>query len=213
MPFDPNQLSFINPELFDGPIVAVGGDLSAPRIWLAYHSGIFPWFNEGEEILWWSPDPRCVLYPDKLKISKSMQKILRNGDFTFTENQCFKQVIRECRKIKRVGQDGTWISNDIIKAFTTLNKSGFVKSYEAWQNGELVGGFYGIWVGKIFCGESMFSKVSNASKAAFINFVQTQKDNIEIIDCQVHTDHLESLGAEMISKKEYLNILKHNNEL
>ena len=192
----------------ESEIVAVGGDLSARRLILAYSLGIFPWFNEGDEIFWWSPDPRFVLFPEELKISKSMRKILRDGKFVFTENKCFEEVMRNCANISRRGQDGTWISEEMIKAYTELNQQGKAKSIEVWENGELVGGFYGVEMGHVFCGESMFSKVSNASKAGFIQFVEKNADRYKLIDCQVYTEHLESLGAREIPKIEFLDILR-----
>ena len=192
----------------ESEIVAVGGDLSAQRLILAYSLGIFPWFNEGDEIFWWSPDPRFVLFPEELKISKSMRKILRDGKFVFTENKCFEEVMRNCASISRRGQDGTWISEEMIKAYTELKQQGKAKSIEVWENGELVGGFYGVEMGHVFCGESMFSKVSNASKAGFIQFVEKNADRYKLIDCQVYTEHLESLGAREIPKIEFLDILR-----
>ena len=171
----------------ESEIVAVGGDLSAQRLILAYSLGIFPWFNEGDEIFWWSPDPRFVLFPEEIKVSKSMRKILRDGKFIFTENKCFEEVMRNCASISRRGQDGTWISEEMIKAYTELNQQGKAKSIEVWENGELVGGFYGVEMGRVFCGESMFSKVSNASKAGFIQFVEKNADRYQLIDCQVYT--------------------------
>jgi len=211
---DPNEISFPDPELTDSEsgLLAIGGDLSSERLLFAYQIGLFPWFNEGEEILWWCPDPRFVLVPDEVKISKSMKKILRDGVFTFTENQCFREVMKECKNAYRKDQDGTWISDELIASFTTLHEHGFAKSFEVWQNEELVGGFYGLQIGKVFCGESMFAKVSNASKAGFLNFILEHKNNLELIDCQIYSEHLESLGARMIPKKEYLQILKRNNE-
>lgn len=211
---DPNEISFPDPELTDSEsgLLAIGGDLSSERLLFAYQIGLFPWFNEGEEILWWCPDPRFVLVPDEVKISKSMKKILRDGVFTFTENQCFREVMTQCKNAYRKDQDGTWISDELIASFTTLHEYGFAKSFEVWQNEELVGGFYGVQIGKVFCGESMFAKVSNASKAGFLNFILEHKNNLELIDCQIYSEHLESLGARMIPKKEYLQILKRNNE-
>ena len=191
----------------ESEIVAVGGDLSAQRLILAYSLGIFPWFNEGDEIFWWSPDPRFVLFPEELKISKSMRKILRDGKFVFTENKCFEEVMRNCANISRRGQDGTWISEEMIKTYTELNQQGKAKSIEVWENGELVGGFYGVEMGHVFCGESMFSKVST-SKAGFIQFVEKNADRYQLIDCQVYTEHLESLGAREIPKIEFLDILR-----
>lgn len=211
---DENEISFPDPLLYDGyeGIVAVGGDLSVERVWFAYQLGIFPWYNPGEEILWWCPDPRFVLFPDALKVSKSMQKILNRNVFTFSENQNFREVIKNCQEINRRGQDGTWLSEELMQTFIKLHEYGLAKSLEVWQDGELVGGFYGLQIGRVFCGESMFAKVSNASKAGFIHFVETHKDSLQIIDCQSHTDHLESLGATMIPKKEFLKILYENNE-
>ncbi|WP_312075130.1 leucyl/phenylalanyl-tRNA--protein transferase [Chryseobacterium sp.] len=209
---DPHEISFPDPELYDGHegIIAFGGDLSTERIYFAYQNGIFPWFNPDEEILWWCPDPRFVLFPDEIKVSKSMKKILDRNTFQFTENICFEEVIRNCQQIGRKDQDGTWLSEELIQAFLELHKYGIAKSIEVWQNNELVGGFYGLQVGRVFCGESMFSKVSNASKAGFINFVIKNKENFHLIDCQSHTPHLESLGARMISKRDFLTILKGN---
>lgn len=211
---DKNEISFPDPAQYDGHegIIAFGGDLSVERIWFAYQNGIFPWFNPGEEILWWCPDPRFVLFPDELKVSKSMRKILDKKVFTITENQNFREVIKNCREINRKGQEGTWLSDELIETFITLHGYGLARSVEVWQNNELVGGLYGVQVGKVFCGESMFAKVSNASKAGFIHFIETHKNDFTLIDCQSHTDHLESLGARMIPKKDFLTILHENNE-
>ena len=211
---DVSEISFPNPELVDSEsgVVAIGGDLQPERIHFAYQLGIFPWFNEGEEFLWWCPDPRFVLYPENLKISKSMRKILRDDVFTFSENTCFRQVLNECRNTFRKGQDGTWLSEILIDSLVQLHEEGIAKSIEVWQNEELVGGFYGIQIGKVFCGESMFAKVSNASKAGFIHFIQKNLEELDLIDCQVHSNHLESLGAVMITKKEYLTIIKNQAE-
>lgn len=206
---DTNNIAFPDPQLYDpdGGLIAVGGDLSPERIWLAYQLGIFPWYNPGEEILWWCPDPRFVLFPSGLKVSKSMKKILHKETFQFTENVCFEEVMRNCMSAKREGQDGTWISEELISSFVQLNAAGKAKSIEVWQDGNLVGGFYGVMVNRVFCGESMFSKVSNASKAGFIHFVQKYENDLDLIDCQIHSEHLESLGATMIKKTEYLEIL------
>lgn len=210
---DSNEISFPDPNLLESEsgIMAVGGDLSPERLYFAYQLGLFPWYNPGEEILWWCPNPRFVLFPKDLKVSKSMRKIMRDEVFTFTENRCFREVIQECKDTFRKDQDGTWLSDELVNSLVQLHEAGIAKSIEVWQNEELVGGFYGIQIGKIFCGESMFAKVSNASKAGFIYFIQSQKDNLELIDCQIHSEHLESLGATMISKKDYLNRLKNNN--
>ena len=207
---DPNDISFPDPEHYDSEdgLMAFGGDLRPERLWFAYQIGLFPWYNEGEEILWWCPDPRFVLFPNEIKISKSMKKILRDEVFEFAENRCFEEVMRNCQIAERKGQDGTWINEDLIESFVKLHYYGKAKSFEAWQNGILVGGFYGVQVGNVFCGESMFSKVSNASKAAFIHFTKHYQKEWQLIDCQIHSEHLESLGARMISKKDYLTILK-----
>jgi len=188
-------------------IIAYGGDLSTERLKLAYQKGIFPWFNENEPILWWFPNPRFVLFPDELIVSKSMKKILRDETFRFTENESFERVIENCRRIQRPGQKGTWITDEMKQAYIRLHEAGIAKSVEVWQNGELVGGFYGIDQGTIFCGESMFTKVSNASKAGFIYFVQKYAAKYKLIDCQVYTDHLASLGAREILAEEFLNYL------
>ena len=210
---DSNEISFPDPNLLESEsgIMAFGGDLSPERLYFAYQLGLFPWYNPGEEILWWCPDPRFVLFPKDLKVSKSMRKIMRDEVFTFTENTCFREVIEECKDTFRRDQDGTWLSEELVNSIVKLNEAGIAKSIEVWQKDKLVGGFYGIQIGKIFCGESMFAKVSNASKAGFIHFIQSQKENLELIDCQIHSEHLESLGATMISKKDYLNRLKNNN--
>ncbi|KQR95202.1 leucyl/phenylalanyl-tRNA--protein transferase [Chryseobacterium sp. Leaf180] len=203
------EISFPDPALYDSHdgIIAVGGDLSPERILFAYENGIFPWFNPDEEILWWCPDPRFVLFPDELKVSKSIKKILDRNIFQFTENKNFREVILNCKNAPRKGQDGTWLSDELIEVFTKLHKIGIVKSIEVWLNNDLVGGFYGLHIGNVFCGESMFAKVSNASKAGFIYFVQKYADQFSIVDCQSHSDHLESLGAKMIPKREFLHIL------
>ena len=209
----------LNKELFFPPLtmadedglLAIGGDLNTERLLLAYSSGIFPWYNEDEPICWWSPDPRFVLYPDELKISNSMKTVLQNGKFRFTINRAFTPVIQNCKTISRKGQDGTWISPAMQKAYTILHELGYAQSAETWLNGELVGGLYGIRLGKIFFGESMFSLQNNASKFAFINYVQQlKKENVQLIDCQLHTNHLESLGASMIPRELFARILAAN---
>lgn len=211
---NPETISFPDPAKFhpESGLFAIGGDLSPKRLKLAYEIGLFPWFNEGEEILWWCPDPRFILFPNDLIISKSMAKILKKQEFQFTENQCFKEVLIKCQKIKRKDQDGTWLSDELIESLIKLNQKNIAHSFEVWQNEKLVGGFYGLKIGKVFCGESMFSEVSNASKAGFINFILKNKKKLELIDCQIHSKHLESLGAKMISKSEYLKILNNQNE-
>lgn len=190
-------------------LLAVGGDLSVERLKLAYSSGIFPWYNEGEPIIWYSPDPRMVLFPKNLKISKSMKQIIRKGEFKVTFNQNFEAVISNCKTVYREGQGGTWITNEMQQAYIKLHKKGIAKSVEVWFEKELVGGLYGIDLGHVFCGESMFSKVSNTSKLAFIYLTQKlEKEHYKLIDCQVYNSHLESLGADEISRDEFLKILK-----
>jgi len=189
-------------------LLAVGGDLSVERLLLAYRSGIFPWY-EGEHILWWCPDPRFVLFPHELKVSKSMMQLLKRQAFTFTVNRAFAAVISNCKQIPRRGQDGTWITEDVRRAYIRLHEAGYAHSAEVWQGDELVGGLYGVRLGKVLFGESMFSKVSNASKYAFISYVQQLvTEGVELIDCQVYTEHLESLGARMIPRPEFLQRLK-----
>ena len=208
MVFLTDKLEFPDPaQASSEGLLAVGGDLSVERLLLAYKSGIFPWFNSDEDlILWWTPNPRFVLFPDRLKVSKSMGQVLRNAGYTVTMNKDFKAVISECSKAKRAGQAGTWITEEMIKSYVKLHHLGYAKSVEVWQNEQLVGGLYGIDLGNgVFCGESMFAKVSNASKVAFISFIQST--TYKIIDCQVHTDHLESLGAEEIARDDFLKFL------
>lgn len=189
-------------------ILAIGGDLSAERLILAYKSGIFPWFNEAEPIIWWSPNPRMVLFFDELKVSKSMKKLIDKKVFKITFNQDFRAVIENCKKIERNGQSDTWISNEMIDTYCNLNHIGKAKSVEVWQNDELVGGLYGVDLGNVFCGESMFSKVSNASKIAFVYLVEYLKNNdYKLLDCQVYNDHLASLGCREISRNVFMEIL------
>ena len=189
-------------------LLAIGGDLSSERLQLAYKSGIFPWFSEGEPIVWYSPNPRMVLFPTKLKISKSMKQLIKKQTFKVTFNQNFKEVIFNCKTINRKGEAGTWITNEMQEAYLKLHKQGIAKSVEVWHQNELVGGLYGIDLGTVFCGESMFSKVSNTSKLAFIYLVKKlAKENYKLIDCQVYNTHLASLGAEEISRNEFLSYL------
>ena len=195
-------------EALDDGLLAIGGDLSTERLLLAYKKGIFPWFD-GEMPLWWCPNPRFVLLPDELIISKSMKTLLKRDAFEFTINKDFSSVINHCKVKERKGQDGTWIKNEIVEAYTSLHKQGYAHSAETWSDGELVGGLYGIKLGKIFFGESMFSNKSNASKYAFIKFVeQLKEEGILLIDCQVYTEHLESLGAKMILREQFIHLLE-----
>lgn len=189
-------------------ILAVGGDLSPERLLLAYKSGIFPWFNPEEPILWWAPNSRMVLFFEDLIVSKSMRSILNRNIFKVTFNQDFKAVISNCRSVKREGQSGTWITDDMIEAYCKLHELGIAKSVEVWQNEDLVGGLYGIDLGNVFCGESMFSKVSNASKVAFISLVKKLiMENYKLLDCQVYNEHLESLGCNEIDREDFMKIL------
>ena len=189
-------------------ILAIGGNLSSERLLLAYKSGVFPWFNPREPILWWAPSSRMVLFFEDLIISKSMRNILNRNVFKVTFNQDFKAVISNCRSIKREGQKGTWISDEMIEAYCKLHELGIAKSVEVWQNEELVGGLYGVDLGNVFCGESMFSKVSNASKVAFISLANKLKnENYKLLDCQVYNEHLESLGCKEIDREDFMKIL------
>lgn len=197
-------------EALEDGLLAIGGDLSTDRLLLAYRSGIFPWYDE-EPALWWCPNPRFVLYPKNLRISKSMKQLLKRDAFDFRIDTAFEEVISNCKAAPRPGQDGTWISNDIINAYTELHKLGYAHSAEVWKDGHLVGGLYGIRMGGMFFGESMFSKTSNASKYAFIKYVQwLQQDGVQLIDCQVYTEHLESLGACMIPRPTFIQALNQH---
>lgn len=189
-------------------LLAMGGDLSPERLLLAYRQGIFPWYKE-KPILWWSLDPRFVLFPNELKISKHIKPLLNRNEFDFTINKAFKEVIAQCKKIHRPGQQGTWITPEIEKAFLKMHQLGYAHSAEVWKKDELAGGFYGVKLGKVFFGESMFSKISNASRYAFIKYMEHLKqEGIELIDCQVYTEYLESFGARMITGKEFAKLLK-----
>jgi leucyl/phenylalanyl-tRNA--protein transferase len=192
----------------DDGLLAAGGDLSTARLLLAYQNGIFPWYNDDTPILWYSPHERFVLFPCELKISGSMRKVLRSGRFRITSDQFFEKVIEACSAVERKGQDGTWITNDMKEAYIRLHHQGHAHSVEVWEHDKLVGGMYGVQIGTVFCGESMFSLVSNASKTALISLCESE--NYTLIDCQVHTEHLESMGARMISRKEYMDILQNN---
>jgi len=189
-------------------LLAIGGDLSPERLLLAYRNGIFPWY-EGEDILWWSPDPRFVLFPSEIRISKSVKPLLNRNAFDFTINKAFKEVIGRCKKIYRPGQEGTWITDEVEEAFIRMHKLGYAQSAEVWKNNELVGGVYGLKLGKVYFGESMFSDLSNASRFAFIRYTEYLKqEGVELIDCQVYTEYLESFGAKMIPGKEFKRLLK-----
>lgn len=196
-------------------IIALGGDLSEERLIYAYKNGIFPWFLDGEPIIWYCPPERMVLFPSDIKISKSMRKIIRKNDFVITENEAFEEVIYNCKTINRNDGFGTWITDDMQQAYINLHKKGVAKSIEVWQDFDcaqsdrkLVGGLYGLEINDIFCGESMFSKVSNTSKLAFIHLAK--KGSYKLIDCQIYNDHLASLGAKEISRNEFLSMLKNH---
>ncbi len=208
---------FLTKELYFPPvseaspegILAVGGDLSTERLLLAYKNGIFPWFDDDEPILWWSPPERMVVNPREYKVAKSLRNIINRNIFKVTFDTAFEEVITNCQSIKRRGQKGTWITNSMLEAYLKLNQLGIAKSVEVWQDNQLVGGLYGVDLGKVFCGESMFSLVSNASKVAFVTLIQKLKDeNYHLLDCQVHNNHLEKLGAFEISRENYIKILK-----
>ncbi|MAN59970.1 MAG: leucyl/phenylalanyl-tRNA--protein transferase [Flavobacteriaceae bacterium] len=191
-------------------VLALGGDLSVERLLLAYRSGIFPWYEEGQPIIWWSPNPRMVLFPNNLKVSKSLRQTLRSGKFRVTFNSCFPEVIAQCAAIQRPGQHGTWITPEMQRAYVTLHQRGFARSVEVWQDRELVGGIYGVDLAekKVFCGESMFAKVSDASKVGFYHLVnRLRQEGYALIDCQVHTEHLQRLGASEIDRELFLSYL------
>ena len=192
-------------------ILAIGGDLSTQRLLLAYRNGIFPWYTDDEPIIWWCPNPRFVLFPDEIKISKSMRAVLKKQTYSFTINNCFNNVIKNCKTINREGQSGTWISEEVIDAYTNLHNLGYALSAETWKNNKLVGGLYGVKMGNIFFGESMFSLSPNASKFAFIQLVKHLKnEGVKLIDCQVYTTHLESLGAKMIDRNDFMRLLEQH---
>ena len=192
-------------------ILAIGGDLSTQRLLLAYRNGIFPWYTDDEPIIWWCPNPRFVLFPDEIKISKSMRAVVKKQTYSFTINNCFNNVIKNCKTINREGQSGTWISEEVIDAYTNLHNLGYALSAETWKNNKLVGGLYGVKMGNIFFGESMFSLSPNASKFAFIQLVKHLKnEGVKLIDCQVYTTHLESLGAKMIDRNDFMRLLEQH---
>lgn len=208
---------FLTKELYFPPvetasrdgILAVGGDLSAERLLLAYRSGIFPWFDPDEPILWWAPPERMVVVPETFKIPKSIRNLLKKNTFRVSRNTHFKSVILHCQNIPRKGQQGTWISDDIVASYSKLHEMGYAHSFEVWQNNQLVGGLYGIDLGHVFCGESMFSLVSNASKVAFVALILYLKaHHYKLLDCQVHNDHLELLGAFEIDRSDFMDVLQ-----
>lgn len=204
-----DEIIFPNPELSeeDG-LLAFGGDLSIDRLLLAYSNGIFPWYNEGEPIMWWCPKPRFILKPEEIRISKSMKKIIKKGQFKVTINKDFQGVISNC-KAMRENNEGTWITDEMKEAYINLFNNGFAVSVETYLNDELVGGLYGVVIGRCYFGESIFSKVSNASKIALITLAERLKElNFEFIDCQVYTPHLESMGAKMVPWEEFKSMIE-----
>jgi leucyl/phenylalanyl-tRNA--protein transferase len=203
------RFQFPDPNRASHNIVAVGGNLSPGMLLSAYEQGIFPWYNEDDPILWQSPDPRFLIFPEKLHVSGSMERVFRRGDFRLTFDTDFEGVIQGCAAVYRPGQEGTWISGDIIDAYTALHRLGWAHSAEAWQGDNLVGGCYGIRLGRIFVGESMFALLPNASKAAFLSLARHLfADGLRFIDCQVHTPHLESLGGEIMPRKKFIALLR-----
>ncbi|OWP84114.1 leucyl/phenylalanyl-tRNA--protein transferase [Flavobacterium davisii] len=208
---------FITKELYFPPVeqtskegvLAVGGDLSPERLLLAYKNGIFPWFDDNDPILWWCPPLRMVLFPDAFKPSKSMRNIMNKGIFKVTFNQSFREVMINCQQIYRPGQYGTWITDEMIDSYTHLHEIGKAMSVEVWLDEQLVGGLYGVDMDTVFCGESMFSHVSNASKIAFIALVaHLKKNKYKLLDCQIYNDHLASLGCREIPREAFIEILK-----
>lgn len=190
-------------------LLAMGGELSTERLLLAYRNGIFPWY-EDDLPLWWCPDPRFVLFPEEIRINKTIKSLIKKNEFEFTVNNAFEAVIHHCKNVKRPGQFGTWITDEVEKAYTKLHRLGFAHSAEVWKNNELVGGLYGIKMGSVFFGESMFSLVSNASRFAFVKYVQQLKaEGIQLIDCQIYTEYLESLGARMIPREKFIQLLQN----
>ena len=208
------HLIFPDPVLAEeSGILAVGGDLAPERLLLAYQNGIFPWYNQGEPIIWWSPDPRMVLYIDDLHVSRSMRRMLKKEVFQVTFDKNFKSVIAACKVQKRKGQKDTWITEEMLNAYLQLHELGYAHSVEVWMENQLVGGIYGVSLGRCFFGESMFSKVSNASKAGLITLANQLKTlEFSFIDCQVYTEHLASLGAREISRHRFLQALQKDLE-
>jgi len=204
------KLIFPPPELAeDDGLLAVGGDLSVERLLLAYSMGIFPWYSDGQPILWWSPDPRLVLIPAELKVSKTLRQTIRKGVFRVTTNEAFEEVIRNCATIERKGEQGTWITEEMIQAYVRLHQAGHAHSVESWDGNELAGGLYGVMIGKAFFGESMFAKKSDASKVAFAVYAaELAGKGFELIDCQVTTEHLIRFGAREIPRSEFVSRLE-----
>jgi leucyl/phenylalanyl-tRNA--protein transferase len=189
-------------------LLAIGGDLSPKRLLLAYYNGIFPWYSEGEPVLWWSPDPRLVLYPAELKVSRSLKKVLKQDVFEVTMDRAFEEVIAECARVRLENHEGTWIVDDMIQAYCRLHESGYAHSVETWKDNRLAGGLYGVSLGKCFFGESMFTRITNASKVALVTLAEHLKQlDFAFIDCQITTAHLTRFGAREISRAHYLDEL------
>lgn len=205
-----DEIVFPPPDLAeDNGLLAVGGDLSEGRLLLAYSMGIFPWYSEGDPVLWWSPDPRLVLLPEELRISRSLRQTIGSGTFTVTFDSAFEEVIKTCASLHLQEDGDTWITNDMIEAYTCLHYSGYAHSVEAWSDGKLAGGLYGVSLGSAFFGESMFTEKSNSSKVAFATLIrQLIRWGFTLIDCQVATSHLKSFGAEEIPRNDFLMLLK-----
>ena len=205
-----DKIAFPPPHLAirDG-LLAVGGDLSQERLLLAYHMGIFPWFSDDEPIMWWSPDPRLVLYPQEIRVSKTLKKIIKKNMFQMTMDSAFVQVLESCAQVRLQNNEGTWINKDMIDAYCKLHESGFAHSMEAWYKGELAGGLYGVSLGRCFFGESMFTRVSNASSVALFKLVEyLKKLSFDMIDCQVTTEHMIRFGAREIPRASFLEQLE-----
>ena len=207
---DDDNFDFPSLDMMGDDLVCIGGDFHPQRLLNAYENGLFPWYiDEQNYIHWFSPEKRMVLYPDEFKVSKSLKRVINNKNFIIKSNENFDEVIKNCANIKRKNEDDTWIDENFIKAYINLFDLGIATSIECYLDDELVGGLYGILIGDIFCGESMFSKVPNASKVAFYHLCNQSKQNgIKLIDCQVYNEHLESLGAKEISREEYFGYLK-----
>jgi len=209
-----DKASFPPPHFSEGDgLLAVGGDLSEERLVKAYYMGIFPWYSDPDPILWWSPDPRLVLFPSDLRVSRRLRRTIRRGTFRVTMDTAFEQVIQSCAEIPRKHEKGTWITPDMVTAYCRLHTAGFAHSVEVWSEGRLAGGLYGVAIGRCFFGESMFSNQSNASKVAFVKLVEyLHKKEFRLIDCQVTTTHLKKFGAREIPRAEFLNILEELRE-
>jgi len=206
-----DELIFPPPRLAEDGLLAVGGDLSLDRLLLAYRMGIFPWYSEGEPILWWSPDPRLVLLPHEFHAPRRLERVIRQGVFQATMDEAFEPVIRACAEVPRPGQEGTWITSEMIDAYVGLRRAGYAHSVETWRDGVLAGGLYGVSLGGAFFGESMFARVADASKAALAALVERARTwGFDLIDCQVHTPHLARLGARLIPREEFLRMLKRS---